>query len=92
MLRVWDVNNGKLIHTLEASRPAPVNGRRYQNPGIQAIAWSPDGTRLANGGHDQMVRVWDLVNGSELLTLKGHGGSVNSVAFSPENVNIFIFL
>jgi WD40 repeat protein len=28
--------------------------------------------------------VWDAASGQELLTLKGHSGSVNSVAWSPD--------
>jgi WD40 repeat protein len=31
------------------------------------------------------VKVWDATTGQEMLTLKGHTGVVESVAFSPDN-------
>jgi WD40 repeat protein len=31
-----------------------------------------------------MVKVWDAETGQELLTLEGHGGGSNGVAFSPD--------
>ena len=51
---------------------------------VQAVAFSPDGKRLATASVDQTAKVWDAERGTELLTLRGHSGSVNKVAFSPD--------
>lgn len=50
---------------------------------IQAIAFSPDGKRLASGSHDQTVRLWDVQTGQCLKTLRGCTGGIQAVAFSP---------
>jgi WD40 repeat protein/serine/threonine protein kinase len=49
-----------------------------------AVAYNPDGDRLASGGNDNMVRVWAAGDGKELLTLVGHTSTVTSVAWSPD--------
>ncbi len=51
---------------------------------LTSVAWSPDGKRLATGSDDQTAKVWDAASGKELLTLRGHAGSVYSVAWSPD--------
>jgi WD40 repeat protein/tRNA A-37 threonylcarbamoyl transferase component Bud32 len=51
---------------------------------IYALAFSPDGQRLASGGFDRTVRVWEVNSGQEVLSLKGHHESVRIVAFSPD--------
>jgi WD40 repeat protein len=49
------------------------------------VAISPDGRRLATGGEENTVILWDVQTGKELRTLRGHSGDVYTVAFSPDD-------
>jgi WD40 repeat protein len=51
---------------------------------VKALTFSPDGKRLATGGDDRVVRLWDVDTGAELLTLRGHSGGVQALAFRPD--------
>jgi WD40 repeat protein len=51
---------------------------------VRSVACSPDGTRLASGGGDQTVKLWDVRSGELVRTLNGHSSSVASVAFTPD--------
>ncbi len=51
---------------------------------VLALAFSPDGTRLASGGKDKTVRLWDTATNKELATLRKHTGWTNVLAFSPD--------
>ena len=53
--------------------------RRHQGE-VSALCFSPDGKRLASGGEDATVRVWNLGQGRGLY-LAGHADFVRSVAF-----------
>ncbi len=50
--------------------------------GTFSVAFSANGARIATGGGDGTVRVWDSARGTLLKTLEGHTRTVNAVAFS----------
>ena len=43
---------------------------------VQSIVFSPDGTRLATGGADSTIRLWDTQNWSCTAVLRGHRADV----------------
>ena len=49
---------------------------------VLAVAFSPDGKRLASGGSDKTVRLWDAETGELLSTREEHTGPINAIAFS----------
>ncbi|WP_433222979.1 Hsp70 family protein [Dactylosporangium sp. CS-047395] len=49
---------------------------------VVAVAFSPDGTRVLTGSHDETARIWDAGTGEELDRLDLRGGS-GAVAWNP---------
>ena len=56
------------------------------------MAWSPGGQRIASGGYDHKVQVWDPATGDRLYTYSGHTSNalnavpnVNTVAWLPSD-------
>ncbi len=50
---------------------------------VNAVAWSPDGKRIASGSDDHTAQVWDATTGDRLFTYRDHSDGVNTVAWSP---------
>jgi hypothetical protein len=55
---------------------------------IYAMNFSPDEKTLATAGEDATLKLWNLETGREILTLKGHDGSLTTTAFSPDGKSL----
>ncbi len=47
------------------------------------LAWSPDGTTLATGFQDSVIRIWPMGADKLKTELVGHSGAVKSLAYDP---------
>ena len=81
-INLWDVSGGRELRTL-------TNGSE-----VYSIALSPDGTLLASGSGavaageftktENVIKIWNVSDGRQILTLTGHTAVVATVAFSPD--------
>jgi WD40 repeat protein len=55
---------------------------------VFAAAFHPDGRRLATGGRDRAVWLWDLERGGEVARLGGHTSFIWSLAFSHDGATL----
>ena len=55
---------------------------------VTALAFSPDGRRLATGGNDKAVKIWDLDARREEFAFRGHAGGIADVTFSPDGTRV----
>jgi WD40 repeat protein len=78
-LRILEMATGAEVRSLPSYKD-PVERRTTEKI---ALAYSPDGRRLAFTGQDQAhVDVWDTQTNQQLARLTGHTGAVYAVAFS----------
>jgi WD40 repeat protein/serine/threonine protein kinase len=99
-VNIWDVTAGQEFHSLFAGVSLPpfptglvsmhvalapsFRTLHGHTAGVWAVAFSPDGQRLASGSVDRTVRIWDTKTWQVGLTLRDPTGGILSVAFSPD--------
>lgn len=59
-----------------------------QNGAIAALAWSPDGKRVAVGGAAREVNIYDPESGTPTASCKGHTAGIYTLAFSPDSATL----
>ncbi len=55
---------------------------------LHAIAFSRDGSKIASGGDDRTVQIWDAASGRHLAGPFNHPQTVRSVQFSPDGTRL----
>ena len=70
---LWDTTDSSKINSLSGYAETDT---------ISSLAFSSDGLRLVSGSYDNIVIIWDMINGSAKHILKQHLGQIYSVAFS----------
>jgi WD40 repeat protein len=98
-VKVWDVAPEQELRLLFACGPsAPLlSALAFLHPPIRTftfdsrvngVAFSPDGKRLAAGGMDRIVKIWDTTTWQEILTLRDPTGGISCLAYSPDSQRI----
>ncbi len=86
-VRILETKTGLQRFVLE--QPVnPLNGRRQA---MTSVAFNSNGTRLASGNADGTVIIWNLGNGTKILTLtvpRGTAFEITTVAFSADGTRV----
>ncbi|WP_165226488.1 WD40 repeat domain-containing serine/threonine protein kinase [Aquisphaera insulae] len=76
-VRLWDVGSGRERPPLDH----PIHS-------AQAVAFSPDGRRLAVSGDDTDAAVIDAETGRSVTRLRGHADRIPTIAYSPDGLRL----
>ncbi len=91
VLELWNVSTGKRIAALDTAANSS-GAALLVTGGVQSVAFSPDGTTLADGGYSgtassagSVVELWDVATRQRtaMLSTAANAG-ISSVAFSPD--------
>jgi WD40 repeat protein len=84
---LWDMKTGKEQRRFTGQPSPRPNEKRELNPYpglVCAVAFSPEGRLLASSALKSPVRLWDVVSGKEVRSLKGDWFGAVALAFSAD--------
>jgi nucleoside phosphorylase/Tol biopolymer transport system component len=77
-IHIWNATKGtKLLHYDSRYGALP-------NFSVSAVAWSPDGVRIASTCGDKTLRLWNATTGKPIKTFKTSSDWVYTIAWSPD--------
>jgi len=77
-LRGWEWD---YVKRLWAVRHVELKGEAL---GVDAVSWSPDGSRFAAAGLGDAACMWDTRTGAQVFFLRSHSGRIKTMAWSPD--------
>jgi WD40 repeat protein len=83
-VQVWDAATGHQVLTVRSYARGLLGVAQRPTSEFNGVAYSPDGRRIGAASKDGTVKLWDVGDGQEVLTLRGHAGPVWGLAFSPD--------
>ena len=85
-VQVWDVTTGRAAFTYRGH--SKHSGTSGSSISIKTLAWSPDGKRIASGGDDKRIHVWDALTGGNIVVYYAHTDIINALTWSPGGTHI----
>jgi WD40 repeat protein len=76
-VKLFNATNGQLAKVLVTVADAEL-----------CLAFSPDGKKLAAGGADNAIRIWDLATDKQPLVIEQHADWILALAFSPDSTRL----
>lgn len=76
LIQMWDTTTGQLVKTLS------------WNNIVYSLSYSPDGNKIAAGGYDGTIGVWNAITGESIKTFRPHTEAVYIILFSPDGNRI----
>jgi serine/threonine protein kinase/WD40 repeat protein len=75
---------GTVVSLYDSAQGSHVADLPVGRMNFPALAWHPDGVRLAVGGSDPRIQIWDVGARRRLAILEGHVEQVTVMSFHPE--------
>jgi WD40 repeat protein len=83
-IEVWDWKSRTLAREFASQVTLRHDGISGHYGSVLSVAFNHDGEKIASGGFDRTVRLWELTADRVPRTLYGHKGYALGVAFSPD--------
>jgi WD40 repeat protein/TolB-like protein len=75
-IKIWDTTNGNEVSRIDAGSD------------VRALAYSPDGLKIASAVHaGSKIIIWST-RGQNLMTFSGHSGTIQGITFSPNGLQL----
>mmetsp|Transcript_56336 Transcript_56336/g.119900 ORF Transcript_56336/g.119900 Transcript_56336/m.119900 type:complete len:411 (+) Transcript_56336:30-1262(+) len=82
--KLWDVKDGRCLHTVSKSIPAPKPADPPKLSAMTALCFAANGTQLVTAS-ENMATLWNVKTGKELRTWEAHTSLVTSLALAVED-------
>ena len=73
-----------LLHRWVLGEPQPSHTAEAHSDNLLSLALSRDGSQLASGGADNLIKLWHPTTWKETARIEGHVGHITALAFHPD--------